>query len=508
MIALLKVCNLKIQNRLFDMEQKSLYSMSMTELYSLSVVAELSFLKSCRELESPAHPVSHKCREAIFLVGSACRLIASLWCLPAPQNDFSLTSSVFIDPRNADYISRSQKLVDQHLSHLRALCQVDADIVEALEHGSIPRPRMAAVHRYQRHHTECLLAKKCVDKPTVHRLVELVYSTLPMVGHASRVGELVLEKCHQSLKRAICQGNNRDVQLTAMSSVMFTDWKGRLSIQANDALEGNYSAMLGCFRLLAGRDAVASVHAHLSAIHKQEVILALGPVSCVPTFLQTEKSSVVALRALRGFYDEISWSFLGNYEVAVQNATLSDPMRNRALVAFKNAYRFRRSFAVYAFADELRATTRTGDVVEIQCYKPYDIPFHCPFLIHHHSIGNAAQGTQGSTIWAVSSLFRPEHSDSDSEFWACLRPCLPLAHVPPFQGFYRHHPRYYVGQPIRFARVGLYMTPVAVLHDCDPVHCHFVQRKPEIAHFPQSVFDSDAIFFTLRRSQGYPPRSA
>ncbi len=47
-----------------------------------------------------------------------------------------------------------------------------------------------------------------IDKPNVHRLRELVCSTIPIFGMVSRVGKLVLENnSHQTLKRAICYSN-------------------------------------------------------------------------------------------------------------------------------------------------------------------------------------------------------------------------------------------------------------------------------------------------------------
>ncbi len=94
MLALLNDCKLKNQNRIFDIDHNVMYSMSMTEIYALSVVAELSFTRACQELQRDAHPVSQKCRDAIRLVGSACRLIASLCHISTPEYDDSPAASV------------------------------------------------------------------------------------------------------------------------------------------------------------------------------------------------------------------------------------------------------------------------------------------------------------------------------------------------------------------------------------------------------------------------------
>ena len=42
-----------------------------------------------------------------------------------------------------------------------------------------------------------------LDKPNLHRLHELFAHTLPMFGTLRHIGELILEKGHQPLKRAI-----------------------------------------------------------------------------------------------------------------------------------------------------------------------------------------------------------------------------------------------------------------------------------------------------------------
>ncbi len=60
----------------------------------------------------------------------------------------------------------------------------------------------------QRELNECLLAIKTLEKPNVHRLLELVRTTISIVGHVSFLGELVLEKAHQSLKRGIRQSTH------------------------------------------------------------------------------------------------------------------------------------------------------------------------------------------------------------------------------------------------------------------------------------------------------------
>ncbi len=66
----------------------------------------------------------------------------------------------------------------------------DADAL-LLENSECAKEKRLMLSKIQR---STLIAIKCVDKPNVHSLRELVSTTLPMVGHIGRVGELVLEK--------------------------------------------------------------------------------------------------------------------------------------------------------------------------------------------------------------------------------------------------------------------------------------------------------------------------
>jgi hypothetical protein len=48
---------------------------------------------------------------------------------------------------------------------------------------------------------------KCLNKPNVHRLLELYTHTIPAFGHSRHEQELLFETEHQPLKRAISSSN-------------------------------------------------------------------------------------------------------------------------------------------------------------------------------------------------------------------------------------------------------------------------------------------------------------
>ncbi len=102
-----------------------------------------------------------------------------------------------------------------------------------------------------------------------------------MVGHVARAAELVFEKAHQPLNRAVKQSNNKNSHLSAIASATISDSLGRLSMICDGALRRDATDLRGCFRLLAGREAVASIEGTLSADHVDQVVRALGPDYCV-----------------------------------------------------------------------------------------------------------------------------------------------------------------------------------------------------------------------------------
>jgi hypothetical protein len=96
-----------------------------------------------------------------------------------------------------------------------------------------------------------------LNKPNVHRLVELYTHTIPMFGHARHVQELLFETAHQPLKRAISRSNMKDPHVSAVHATLCNDWETRLSIEVkhlDDPKSWTDTQCLRMQRLVAGRD--------------------------------------------------------------------------------------------------------------------------------------------------------------------------------------------------------------------------------------------------------------
>jgi len=70
-----------------------------------------------------------------------------------------------------------------------------------------------------------------LDKPNLHRLLELVVHTIPMYGHAHNISDLTFEHKHQSLKRAHHRANNHEKSNHHFSvrAELFDVWRARVT---------------------------------------------------------------------------------------------------------------------------------------------------------------------------------------------------------------------------------------------------------------------------------------
>ena len=75
------------------------------------------------------------------------------------------------------------------------------------------------------------ICAKILDKPNVHRLLELFHHTLPQFGNLRIVQELILEQAHQHLKRGIQRSNQKNAQVQAMQNSIANDWASRLELE-------------------------------------------------------------------------------------------------------------------------------------------------------------------------------------------------------------------------------------------------------------------------------------
>jgi len=85
----------------------------------------------------------------------------------------------------------------------------------------------------------CGSAAAVLDKPNIHRLLELCVSTLPAFGHALLCSELVLELKHRTFKTWLESNPHSNAHLTCVERAVSLDWLGRLNVLYKVWKDGN-----------------------------------------------------------------------------------------------------------------------------------------------------------------------------------------------------------------------------------------------------------------------------
>ena len=71
--------------------------------------------------------------------------------------------------------------------------------------------------------------KAHIDKPNVHRLLELSVHTLPIFAHVLLIAELVFEGAHQPFKKALGRSSNGNAHIYASHMILSRDWLSRVT---------------------------------------------------------------------------------------------------------------------------------------------------------------------------------------------------------------------------------------------------------------------------------------
>lgn len=97
-----------------------------------------------------------------------------------------------------------------------------------------------------------------IDRPNVHRLLELVIHTIPAYNHVSYICELVYESAHQPLKFYLSRNHSANSHIYAVQLILAKDWIVRLwclwkiHCDARETDKYRKVALVGLLRLIGG----------------------------------------------------------------------------------------------------------------------------------------------------------------------------------------------------------------------------------------------------------------
>ncbi len=96
-----------------------------------------------------------------------------------------------------------------------------------------------------------------LDKPNLHRLLELYVTTIPTYGHARNISEMVFETFHQRLKRNLKKSTHLNKHIVSVENVLINDWLSRFSfclseINKHQVIDYDSPLIITMKRLLLG----------------------------------------------------------------------------------------------------------------------------------------------------------------------------------------------------------------------------------------------------------------
>lgn len=204
------------QRSLYNRKLKKLHSMSMSTKYSILLVLPYSLrVNGCKSVA---------CLSLIDILHSLVRLM--FWW-PDRLTD-GVTAVQYVHGGNqAGYHQEILHLSRKYLGEVKRICKEKPEL---------------KVH---------------LDRPNVHRLLELAVHTIPLYSHASFVAEMVFESAHQPLKASLGRSTNPNAHIYATQVILARDWLCRLAhllhIVADSDHREKESAMAGILYLCGGK---------------------------------------------------------------------------------------------------------------------------------------------------------------------------------------------------------------------------------------------------------------
>lgn len=140
----------------------------------------------------------------------------------------------------------------------------------------------AFIQSCSREHKKDPAGCKRLNKPNVHRLLELCCHTIVNYGHGLNCSEMVLESMHRRFKNWLETNPHADSHISAVEKALSADWMGRVSILYRTMTHGTEQekacAELGLRRFLLGEEAVKiDTSAPAGAVLKETFLRVVHP---------------------------------------------------------------------------------------------------------------------------------------------------------------------------------------------------------------------------------------
>ena len=195
----LSSCDTIKEQVIIDVANMKLHSMSISNTFSVLLIAPWAF-RVVLQLDRPDVFLEQNSKQTLLLF--ALYKFRELY-----------TETTFLPLLELDGLGAVNEMNNSELyfNRLKLMCVTYVDIVNQL----------------------CGLDNEIayeLDKPNIHRLVELYHHSVPRYGHVRNFDELPFEAAHQPLKRALGRSNNRKGHIFAIQRVIANKWRLRMGL--------------------------------------------------------------------------------------------------------------------------------------------------------------------------------------------------------------------------------------------------------------------------------------
>lgn len=497
---------LPVQNKLFGDSGAVLLPMSISQVRSVLLVAPAVFrsvraMHGCREMtpqnaksvaDRSSLSVNHAHYERVLgLLDSFLVLVAETTFYPLPNIDGAASVLEFNRDNGRHRVDKLYRMACKYVSDLDEVCALSQRLRDVL------------------------------DKPNVHRLVELYAHTIPAYGHVKHVAELLFESGHQPLKRGITTSNHHAPQVAAVYAALQNDWESRLSLEMVPDIQHSERRVHRIQRLLLGRSFPVALKdepfADVGAIRVPYLLDRLSRVR-QKVYSANNAGTEWVLRDECAVPDDVSDSF--PYPGDLQGRVWILQRRGEICSAkglvknYKCADRYKSEmrFGTVCRDGKRHGTIQVGSVV--QCLSLGDNPAEPSEDEIHLLTTNPRKSLCGSLsemsvgFWYVAFLIGHEQerhgaaSGSVTVPYAKVLPCKSRAGS--------HPPTYFVdaGERPRMLKLGPSVREVLFLHACGKSRgvCTVDAKSKTVTHAGSLINGED--FYMYGRKEGYPPRIA
>ena len=231
----LRASGVSSEHNIINSETAKLHSMTINNTFAVLMLAPWAFRRVLGlGIKDPAEMACSHQELLLFSLYKFREMYLETFFIPEENRD-GLRAVKALD-HSTDYHNRLKRLCVGYIQLVDQLCAIDAVIMGEL------------------------------DRPNIHRLLELYHHSVPRFGHVSLFDELRFEAMHQPLKRALSRSNKNNGQVFSMRSVIANEWRLRMGVACMDIPRGEITMISGArFHGLCWRNSGPTPVKHLRA---------------------------------------------------------------------------------------------------------------------------------------------------------------------------------------------------------------------------------------------------